>query len=73
MNKLVSIVLFTVIVCVATKLINLSDEPWNKRDMQSYRNAHKRCRLLYPKSPCLKKFIKVRPLMYRAICGGEDQ
>lgn len=56
-------------ICAVVLLINLSAEPWNKADKDNQDHATVRCGEKYPDSPCLKKFIKVEPLMYRAICG----
>lgn len=56
--------------CTTVLLINLSTQSWNTSDMLNKAIAQKRCSVLYKKeAPCLKKFIKVEPLMYRAICG----
>ncbi len=55
--------------CLATIILNISKESWNKEDKQSLLIAKKRCSSLYVNSPCLKKFIKVEANTYRAICG----
>lgn len=55
--------------CAAALLINLSKEPWSKHDLKMRDSASKRCVVHYPKSPCLKKFIKVEYHKYRALCG----
>lgn len=57
------------VICVATMVVNLSNEPINKIDIQSMNHAKKRCPKIYPNNPCLKKFTKVEKLVYRAICG----
>ena len=57
--------------CVATVLVNVSSEPWKPRDDESLAQARGRCTQLYKDSPCLVKFVKVEPGIYRAICGGK--
>lgn len=42
---------------------------WNKMDRKSLASAKKRCKVHYPKSPCLKQFFKVEYNTYRALCG----
>lgn len=54
--------------CALSTILNLSMEPINDRDLQEKEAASKRCFYIYPEAPCLKQFIKVRPLIYRAIC-----
>ena len=66
------LLLFLSTTCPETELINISKEPWDDRDDQEYVVVKKRCKVKFPNSPCLKKFIKVRPLMYRAICGKKE-
>lgn len=51
------------------ELLNISKEPWIPRDYIEMDVARARCSSLYNDAPCLKKFIKVRELTYRAICG----
>ena len=70
MNELIII---TLLLCPPTKWVNLSKEPWNDRDKYEYNIASNRCPQKYLKLPCVKKFIKVRPLMYRVICGKEKK
>ena len=56
--------------CPVTKLINQSKEPWNKMDAIAKNVAKERCGpITHHRSPCLKQFIKQKPLTYRAICG----
>ena len=57
-----------ILACIATIVINLSNEPFNDTDRQNQKIASERCAVHYPEAPCLKKFIKVEPLVYRAIC-----
>jgi hypothetical protein len=69
---MIELLAFLILFCPAPKLINLSNEPWNERDKWQLEQSMKRCAQLYPRSPCVKKFIKVESLMYRAICGQEE-
>lgn len=55
--------------CILPILINISNIPWNQRDYSELDRAKSRCAELYSDAPCLKKFIKVRELTYRVICG----
>ena len=59
--------------CGVLIIINLTALPLNKLDMQHLNFAKKRCAILKPHSPCLKKFIKVEERVYRAICGTTEQ
>ena len=61
------------LLCAVTLVINLSSEPINSQDEVNMGVAAKRCGELYKDAPCLKKFIKVEPLMYRAICGESEK
>jgi hypothetical protein len=54
-------------------MINISKESWNERDMIEMNTAKVRCEQKYPDAPCLTKFVKVEPLMYRAICGESEK
>lgn len=67
MGSIITILL----VCLPPKLINLTHEPWNAHDARMALEAKIGCERKYPKSPCLSKFIKVEPQMYRALCGGK--
>lgn len=60
-----------VYICVATIMINMSNEPWNDRDKRNMKNAEKTCAISY--EDCLQKFIKKEPLNYNAICGGKKK
>lgn len=64
--------LFLSLSCPETTFTNLSNEDWNDRDMSEYESTKERCGEKFPNSPCVKKFIKVRPLVYRVICGREE-
>jgi hypothetical protein len=47
-----------------------SQEPLWKAGIKA---ARKRCGELYPYSPCLKKFIRVKVNTYRVICGAKEE
>jgi hypothetical protein len=56
--------------CGIVLLVNLSTEAWNARDNENKAVAQVRCKQIYKEeAPCLVKFIKMEPLVYRAICG----
>lgn len=57
--------------CADTKIYNVSSDPWNETDVINYAISTKRCPEKYPRSPCLKKFTKIRENTYKAICGKE--
>lgn len=57
------------VACVATIMVNLSKEPWNKEDQNSLLNAMFSCSKYYEDSPCVIKFIKKEPSVYNVICG----
>lgn len=57
------------LICPIVLITNLSGEPINDRDRESFEHAKKRCAQIYPSSPCMKKFTKTKPLNYRVICG----
>lgn len=68
-NMLELLMIFN-LVCSPTLQINRSDDPWNPHDMEMMGNSQKTCFQKYsPRSPCLTKFIKIRPRGYYAICG----
>jgi len=55
-------------ICIAVIIFNQTPN-WNKFDQATLTRAMSRCSYFYKDSPCLKKFIKVKELQYRAICG----
>lgn len=55
--------------CPNTIIENRTNLIWNKMDQKSFVSARERCKIHYPKSPCLKKFIKVKFNTYYAVCG----
>lgn len=67
-----SFVLYFLLNCIQPQMVNLTTEPWNPQDYDNLETAKIRCGILYPLSPCVKKFVKVRPLMYRVICREEE-
>lgn len=63
-----SLLLF-VAMCGNTEIINTSNHKWNDFDQQTLERAKIRCRQLYPKSPCVKTFLKWDIRDYKVICG----
>lgn len=55
--------------CPKTKVVLLNDSKWTEHDELVFNRAKKRCKDIYAKLPCLKKFEKVKENMYHAICG----
>ena len=55
--------------CPITKIEQPKGVPWTDYDTKHLVRANSQCKVYYPKSPCLKKFIKIRRGQYRAICG----
>jgi len=56
------------ILCAFAVIINYTST-WIEIDNINMRAATKRCKIYYPKSPCLVKFIKKEEQVYHAICG----
>lgn len=56
-------------ICAATLLINLTAFSWTARDAADMKQAQRTCWRLYPRSPCLVKFVKVGRHDFRATCG----
>lgn len=54
--------------CPKPQIINETIN-WTSNDTISYNSARINCVKHYPKSPCLKKFIKKEYQTYWAICG----
>lgn len=65
------LVLLLSLSCPQTIVHNMSGIPWNKEDSVHAKIAEKNCAKKYSEAPCLKLFVKVEPLVYRAICGAE--
>lgn len=57
--------------CPATEIVTYTPEAWSGADQRAYELAGKRCRYYYSYSPCLKRFIRMEQLRYRAWCGNE--
>lgn len=70
---MMELLLFLSLSCPKTIIVNQSTEVWNQEDQENYEIAlkKKRCEYYYPKSPCMKYFIKREELTYRVICGIE--
>ena len=58
--------------CPNTKVLNISKEPFNKRDRENLSFSKKRCKKIFKDSPCLLKFMKKSELNYWACCGKPD-
>lgn len=65
MFLIIAMMLFS---CPATKIVNTTDV-WNEIDQTTLIRAKNRCSEIYPKSPCLKRFVKKEENVYTAICG----
>lgn len=57
------------LICSNPIIENRTEFAWNKTDQKALNTARERCKVHYPKSPCLKKIIKVKFNTYYAICG----
>jgi hypothetical protein len=55
--------------CAAPIIENKTNLPWNENDQWNLDLAIPKCKELYPKSPCLKRFFKIGKQAYRAICA----
>lgn len=60
-------------ICALVIMINMSSEPWNKRDERNYRQASVTCGVKYKDAPCLRQFIKKEPGVYEALCGPRER
>ena len=60
-------------ICATLIITNLTSYPWNDRDEIILKTAEKRCPIIYPKSPCLKSFIKKGKNKYGIICTKESK
>ena len=59
--------------CPTTKIVNVSDYPWNDYDNSILEQARKRCGELYDDAPCVKLFRKYDFQQYSVICGEEKK
>lgn len=57
--------------CAAPVVELRTAEPWTRRDQAALDRAADGCEEYYPDSPCLKRFIRMRPGTYRAVCGSD--
>lgn len=57
-----------IIVCVPTKIINLTNE-WTLQDQSHFEFNRMLCSREFKSSVCLKKFIKTGTLTYQIICS----
>jgi len=55
--------------CAKTEVLNTSGKKWNERDQKNLEHAKGRCQYTTG-LPCLKKFTKIKELIYHAICGN---
>lgn len=53
-------------------IIENQTNTWTKFDQQTFDRAITRCSFYFPKSPCLKKFIKLEERRYHAVCGKKE-
>lgn len=56
--------------CAAPTVELRTNHPWTGRDQAAYERAVLGCGEHYPASPCLRRFIRVRPGQYHAVCGS---
>jgi len=66
---MISLLIFLTYTCPNVKIINKT-YIWNKRDQKILLLVQKRCKIKFADAPCLKKFYKIAPRRYHAICGG---
>lgn len=59
-------------ICAIVLIVNLSKEPIVNRDLEAVNIAKQHCGELYKDAPCVKKFVKMEPLVYRITCGAAD-
>jgi hypothetical protein len=62
----------TCVLMCCTHVFAPTDE-WNDTDKASLTKAQSRCVEVYPKSPCLTRFIKMEMNVYRAYCGENNK
>lgn len=67
-----SISVITGCTCPATKQINITPFPWNKRDDEIVTQVKKRCKEIYKNSPCAKEVIKIEEHGYHVVCGHTE-
>lgn len=59
--------------CPMMIIANTSDEEFIRHDYLMFKSAQLGCIRKYPKSPCLKKFTKVRKQGYTVLCTQKDR
>lgn len=57
--------------CPVTTIINHT-KSWTKDDQRVLNRAKDRCGVVYPGSPCLKRFDKLAENRYTALCGAKE-
>lgn len=57
--------------CAKPIMENRTPFPWNENDRWNLDMALPKCKQLYPKSPCIKKFTKVGERDYRVVCSAQ--
>jgi len=65
-----SLLLLVALSCPIPEIVTL-DGKWTFYDEQAKDGAAIRCGLIYPKSPCLVKFVRVADKKHRAVCGAK--
>lgn len=55
--------------CRQVIVYNHTDQ-WTNGDQRALNRARNRCVIIYPDAPCLKRFDKLEPLRYTALCGN---
>lgn len=59
------------LVCPKIEVHNESHTVWDTLDGEALDRATDNCKNIYPRSPCLVKFIKKDMNTYDAICGAK--
>lgn len=67
---MISLLLAAAAACLPPAVELRTDHPWSRRDQAALDRATVACGIYYPASPCLRRFIRVQPGQYRAVCGG---
>jgi len=62
------VLVYLVLSCPKTVVVNMTST-WNETDKKTLTLAQSRCKIYYPSSPCLKRFVKKEERTYWAICG----
>lgn len=67
------ITLLTVLALCSSPVVTNKTNVWNDIDEKQLNFSKKRCKQLYPESPCLSRFIKMEENVYRAFCKEENR